>query len=695
MLAGGLLLGLYGTWVICARLPARLDLWTWLASSGWAIGLFAAAGMLIAAGSVTLAVLLTWPVSVRRRAMTAAVVETLLLAPLACWLLLNEIVYATTSQVLGAEALAMAWNNGPEVAEAAWEMGRSYLLGGGAALAVFLVLCCLGLHRSYRRAQAAPPPLRRDPVRRSFLRGGRLNRLTGSLTGGLAVLVGLLAWQFLVSPSHALTVVCRSAPPLRALNLTRALLGRGLEGRASPPAGPPLITEARYQAMIDAAPPPADRPNVVLIILESVPAKALHCYGHPRADVSPHLDRLAAEGTRFEHCLATASFSSYGVVSLATSLYLLRGERYDYFHDVDFPFMSLTRALKLAGYELNLFSSGNESFDNLNHFNPPEDFDTYFSHDTFDMGAPKPDCMRMDDRYAVEAFEGWMANRTDPRPFYCGFYLQSTHFNYEVPGPWNSHYQPTPPLFSNGDGVLHIPPDVLPLLRNQYDNAMRYGDHWVGRIRDALRAAGRLEDTVIVVIGDHGEAFMEHGLARHGVALWEEMIHVPLIVWTGAGVRAAMPEPPRSVVPDSVSAVDVNPMVARLAGVPAHPSWQGVDALDPAYSDRDRPIFSVVQLTRWQEAVCLNRMKYIYDLTDVGGMLFDLATDPGETRDLARQRPQAAAALHQVLADWHTRQLDYYAPSNRPIRRYLGPPERVEPLPEILPVSKPAAVVTR
>ena len=63
---------------------------------------------------------------------------------------------------------------------------------------------------------------------------------------------------------------------------------------------------------------------------------------------------------------------------------------------------------------------------------------------------------------AVEEFEKWIAGRSDPRPFYTGFYLQSPHFNYEIPEPWASHYQPVPPLYSNGDGILHIPPEVLP-----------------------------------------------------------------------------------------------------------------------------------------------------------------------------------------------------------------------------------------
>jgi phosphoglycerol transferase MdoB-like AlkP superfamily enzyme len=171
-------------------------------------------------------------------------------------------------------------------------------------------------------------------------------------------------------------------------------------------------------------------PNVVFILLESVSAQALHCYDHQRSDITPNIDALAEQGILFEHCLSPASFSSYSIVSIMTSLHMLRDQTNDHFADKSFPFIGLPRVLKLAGYELAMFSSGNESFDNINQFYPPSDFDHYFSHDTCDI--PKTDCMRMDDKHAVGEFEKWINQRTDPRPFYCSFYLQSTHFNYTL-----------------------------------------------------------------------------------------------------------------------------------------------------------------------------------------------------------------------------------------------------------------------
>jgi arylsulfatase A-like enzyme len=730
MAAGSLCLGFYGLWVACLRLPTSMPAGTRMASWAWALGLFAGAGMILTAAVAMLAILGARPLRPAWRPGAAATIETALLVPFLVWLVLNEITYSVTSEVIGYGTLMMIWANPAATFEGAWEMGMRYLLGAGMAVLTIAVVGWWLSYRSFRtvwppggrascpplscpssggRASCCPPSgaapascrysgarASRTPSSLSPAGGGledqepcpstgllsrrrrpSAHRLAGSMTGGLVILAGLLTWQVHTRPSEALTTVCRSAPPLRALNVTRALLGLGLDGPLDLRPGAPIISELEYQARMGAPREPA--PNVVFIVLESVPAKALHCYGYPRTDISPHIDALAAGGVLFEHCVNTASFSSYGLVSLLTSLYMLRAEHNDHFKDTSFPHYSLPRALKLAGYQLALFSSGNEAFDNINQFTPPADFDEYFSLDTADV--PKPDCMRLDDQYAVERFEAWMAARKDRRPFYCGFYLQSTHFNYEVPEPWASHYLPVPPLYSNGSGIIHIPPDILPLLRNQYDNALRFSDYWVGRIRSALEKAGVFDNTLVVIVGDHGEAFMEHGLARHGVALWEEMIHIPFILYAGPAVRATLDRPLPSRVAGTVSGVDVAPTVAGLVGIRPHPSWQGTDVLAPGYTGQDRPVFSVLQLTRWQEAVVLNGFKYIYDLTEVRPQLFDLGNDPGETVDLVHQRPELANVMKDILGAWHTRQLHYYAPANRPFTDYLG---RFEPDPVLL-----------
>lgn len=662
-MAWGALLGAgYSLWTVCAHLPAGLDRLTWLGSAAWTVGILTAAGSVLTGAVAVASLSAACCVRPNRRPTLAAAIETAIWMPLVLWLVLNEFVYSLTAEVVGIGALLMLWHNTAAVLQNAWAMGGRYLVATGAIVLTACVAICTVSARSFRRLiEATQHADAASLARPGGMRGWALALMSGSI-----VLAGLAAWEFRARLGKDLMVTCRSVPSLRAANLVRILSGEKLEGSVPKQFGSPVISEARYAAGMGSPRTPA--PHVVFLLLESTPAKALHCYGNPHPDVTPNLDRLAAEGIRFEHCVAPSSSSSCSVVSMATSLYMMRGSRFDHFRDISFPFLTLPRALKLGGYELALFSSGNETFDRINQFIRPADFDTYFSQDT--SANPQPDVMRMDDRIAVGEFEKWMAGRTDPRPFYCGFYLQSPHFNYEIPEPWASHYRPVPPLYSNTSVMLQIPPDVLPKIKNQYNNAVRYMDYWVGRIRDDLDKAGVLDNTVIVATGDHGEAFMEHGLGRHGTHTWEEMIHTPLIIWAGPQVRSAWTTRPPSVVADTVSGLDIAPTLAGLVGIAPYPGWQGVDVLAPGYSDQDRPVFSMTQYTRCQETVCINRIKYIYDLTDAVEYLFDLRCDPGEHNNLAREQPALAAAMRSILTGWHTRQLGYYSAPNR--AEYVG-----------------------
>ncbi|MHC4797980.1 MAG: sulfatase-like hydrolase/transferase, partial [Planctomycetota bacterium] len=303
---GAILFALFGIWSACARLPHELQLTTRLVSWGWSLILFAGAGIIICAFITGIATLLSEPVTTKRQPKIAAGIETLLFAPLILWLLLNEIVYSTTSQVVGPETLAMVWSNPAATFEAAWEMGAWYFIALAiVTLGAVIIIYRLSL-RSFRSLhKTAPQPKPHT-------------KLAGSMTGIIVILAGLLIWQFNSRPSRALTVVFRSIPHLRAFNLTRALVGIELTGPVPQSFGPPVISEEQYRAHMDS--PRTPPPNVVFILLESVSAQALHCYDHQRSDITPNIDALAEQGILFEHCLSPASFSSYSIVSIMTSL---------------------------------------------------------------------------------------------------------------------------------------------------------------------------------------------------------------------------------------------------------------------------------------------------------------------------------------------------------------------------------------
>ena len=633
----------------------------WAATLAWALAttvpLFAALGALSVA--ILLAVLRGW--RWRGRFRVASIAQGGFLAVVAAWAYVNQAVDYYTGEALTYGTIHFVWENAAEVFQCTWHLARWKLGGFGVGAAVALVVFPVLVHRLNRSwyAVAANAP------RPAVLRSSRRLVLAGVVG---VMLVGSFAVQLAGAPSEALVELSRTSPPLRFFDLTRFLVENDLRIDIPDARGPALLSDEQYAATMVREPRPAR--NVMVLFLESVPASALGCYGYHR-DVSPNIDRLAAAGAVFENATAAASFSAYGQVSIFTSLYMLRHQTNDHFAWRGFPFRCLHDVLKLRGYELAGFASGNESFENINRFYNVPSFDVWFSHDTA-PDLPKFDANRMDDKYATERCIDWIESRDQSRPFFCYVNLQSTHFDYFVPPPWDGHYKPTLPWLSSGNGLLKIPPEQLVPVRNQFDNALRYLDHFVGRIRTALEDSGQLDDTIWVLVGDHGEAFMEHGIARHGTHLWQEMIHIPLIIHAPGLV-----EPQRSPAP--ASHIDINPTVTGLLGLRAHPAWQGVDILADGYDGRSRPIFSILQLTRMQEAVLLDGWKYTFDFTDCREYLFNLTDDAGERNNLARTEPDRRAAMRAVLSTFHSHQLRYYADPDRYGRHYIGP----APFPEV------------
>jgi arylsulfatase A-like enzyme len=644
-----------------------------MAGALWSGGIMLLLGGLIGAVSAAPVAIVSAVTASSRAARIACSIQSVVIVLAGALLYVNHQVTLKTDEAMTPGAVSFLFSNPTQVLDMAWRFAGIHLVGLGVAAVVTFVALAMWLRRLNEHL-LAPDPIGIDGGGwvgglSAVLVRCRPTRPIGITMAVLAVATSLLlVAQVEGKPSKSLLSAARAFPPLRAIQLTRWLTEPASPVEAPTQRGGPVITDAAYLRSFQAD--PRRLRNVLLVVLESVPAKALHCYGYAR-DVSPHMDRLSAEGVRFEHCYGAASFSSYSLISMMTSLYMLRAEANDHFSDPSFPHVGIHDVLRLLGYQLAVFSSGNESWDNLEAFYPPERFDRYYSLNH--GGADQTDCNRMDDKFAMGEFARWLGSRRTDRPFYAYINLQATHFNYEVPEPWASRFRPVPPLYSNGDGVIHIPADVVGPLKNQYDNALGYLDHWVGFIREQLERTGQLDRSIIIVVGDHGEGFMEHGLARHGMHLWNEMIRVPLIVFAPGLLE------PRCV-DQAVSQIDIFPTVVSAMGIRPHPAWQGVDVLAADYDARSRPVFSVLQLTRYQLAVVWGNLKYIADQNTRQEWLFDWGRDPQEMHDLVDEPGHAAALqlLRRTLGRWQRYQLDYYADAERRRTHYVGMP-RFEP----------------
>ena len=239
-------------------------------------------------------------------------------------------------------------------------------------------------------------------------------------------------------------------------------------------------------------------------------------------------------------------------------------------------------------------------------------------------------------------------------PFLVVAHLFDPHLDYDAPEPYRGH-------FADGyDGGIRYPvsdlrrikasrvarrPEDRRFIASAYDEELLYIDAEIGRLLDGLEARGLLADTLVILVSDHGEELFDHGGFEHGHSVYQELLRVPLVVWApGASARS---------VADPVSIADILPTVLDatgaepVAGTFGRSLWAAVHGSD---APTDRALVAENTL-RGGEQKALVRWPHKLVLDDTSGetRLFDLEADPGETQDLASERPAVRDRLAAEL----------------------------------------------
>jgi arylsulfatase A-like enzyme len=202
-------------------------------------------------------------------------------------------------------------------------------------------------------------------------------------------------------------------------------------------------------------------------------------------------------------------------------------------------------------------------------------------------------------------------------------------------------YEPTPGVQMLSLLKEHTPDD-WDLWR--YLNVLFETDRHLGRLFQAVRRAGLENDTIIVVTGDHGQAFgYPHNSWFQGKSVYEEDVHVPLMIWSPRSYRSA------SRSQTIGSHVDLAPTIAELAGLPAASDWQGRSLFDTTRASR---AYFYVAEDHFSLGVREGNWKYIFDIREGTEELFDLEHDAIEQHNLVKAQPERARRLRQRLAAW-------------------------------------------
>jgi len=387
--------------------------------------------------------------------------------------------------------------------------------------------------------------------------------------------------------------------------------------------------EASADARASAASKLPEKLNVVLITIDTL-RWDLGYTGNPRP-LSPNLDRLAKQGVVFDRAYSLASYTAKSLAPLLIGKYSSETHRgWSHFNRFGKEDLFVQERLQKAGVR-TVSVQGYWYF-----FQPGHGYERGF--DVVDSEAA-PKVIQMEgDRTANsdKISDRAIAQLSDPansgRQFYAWVHYIDPHTEY----------------------ALHEEFDFGPASRERYDGEVAFVDKHVGRVIDFIEKSEFAARTAIIVTSDHGEAFGEHGMIRHGFELWEELVRVPFLFM--------VPGAPPHHITVPRSGIDLVPTLLELFRL-KKPTPNGDDFVSgesllldlfmpPGYEPKPRMIFIDMAAgpnNAERQALIENDVK----LTATGGRplgLYDLASDPQEKKDLLDDKARAEPVLARYKA---------------------------------------------
>ena len=429
-----------------------------------------------------------------------------------------------------------------------------------------------------------------------------------------------------------------------------AVAGRALYPSAAPPPRPAAISAAL-----------ADKPNLLLIVIDTLRADMLSCYGGPIE--AKNICGVAAQGgtvfTGFSH----ASWTKPSFASILTSTLPSTHNTMSKTATLPPDIEMVSEVLQKQGYatggivaNINLAPSFGfqQGYDEYRYLSPDYLFGAEESSSKLifyqigrKVGLRMKPGHRVSDYYqdavtVTAVADDWLTRHKDSR-FFLLLHYMDPHDPY-FPHPYT------------GEGIArveneHPDPALAKHMRELYEGEIRFTDEYIGKVEAKLRELGIWDDTLIVITADHGEEFHEHGGWWHGTTLYEEQIHIPMLVkWPKGKVGA-----PARVDDHPVRHIDIVPTLLTQAGAPIPAAMQGRDLAVPmaqrsesermAYAEEDHEgnVLRSIRTDTWKliEANPGNPRGLPTE------ELFAIEKDPQEKQNVVEQNAAVTAAMRQ------------------------------------------------
>jgi len=377
--------------------------------------------------------------------------------------------------------------------------------------------------------------------------------------------------------------------------------------------------------------PEGARPkNVLLIVLESTAAEFFGVQGS-QWPTTPNLVGLAARhGVVFENVYAQAAASCKSLVALNHSTY----PRPDWLLIVrdhpDFDVPALPWVLRERGYRTCYAHSGYWSWQGRDRFLLARGVERLI--DASQMPSERINSWGINDEAMYQGVLDWIDAEPD-RPFFAFAYTNETHHPYVTPQ--------KPHDFAVDDEEF-----------GRYLNSVRGADEKIAWLLGELDRRGLLDSTLVAITADHGESFGQHNQWTHAFGVYEQTVHVPLVL-----LHPALAELPRRSAMIGRH-IDIAPTLLDALAIPAPAEWQGRSLLRP---DTGEPAYFMSVGNEVTLGLRDGRFKYHYYVDTEREELFDLTTDPQELDDLADEQPDQCAAYRRRVGGWITYQREFLA----------------------------------
>lgn len=308
----------------------------------------------------------------------------------------------------------------------------------------------------------------------------------------------------------------------------------------------------------------------------------------------------------------------------------------------EIPLVMLPELLKDKGYRTYYFHTWTLGYVNTRRFLQKRKFDVVL--DMHQLKASSQYNQKLgygiDDRALIEPTVREL-KAANARPFFAVYCPLSPHFPYPIP---EEKFDIAGPAQKNATFEEDC--------KRKYINSLHYSDAVLGMIIDRLEAEGLLENTLVFVFADHGQAFLEHkGNFRHRLGIYEENVHVPFIIYNKKLF------PLKIEFNGITSHVDIAPTIIDILGLPPLQHQEGISMLS-----RRREQMALFQTYGPDHMMGVrdDRWKYLYNFTKGKAELYDVLADPEEKKNLAETMPEVARRYHKVVEESHRYRIEFY-----------------------------------